>query len=93
VRRVLGELLGRAALDYLPGVHDQHLVGEVAGRGDVVSDVEHGEPEALAKVVEQAEDLQPDRDVQHGHGLVGEQDARVGGERAGEGDPLALAAG
>jgi hypothetical protein len=32
-------------------------------------------------------------DVQHGHRLVGEQDARVGGERAGERNPLTLASG
>src|SRR5208282_3047676 len=42
MRRVLGDLLGRTALDDLPGVHDQHLVREVARRGDVMGDVEHG---------------------------------------------------
>ena len=50
---MLGDVLGRAALDDLPGVHDQHLVGEIARRRDVVGDVEHGELEALAQVVEQ----------------------------------------
>src|SRR5580704_1933390 len=93
MRRVLGDLLGRAALYDLSGVHDQDLVREVAGRGDIVGDIEHREPETLAEVVEQAEHLQADRDVEHGHWFVGEQHARPGGQRTGEGDPLALAAG
>src|SRR5271169_3728267 len=93
MRRDLGDLLGRASLDDLSGVHDQDLVREVAGRGDVVGDIEHREPEPLAEVVEQGEHLQADRDVEHGHWFVGEQHAWPGGQRTGEGDPLALAAG
>src|SRR5580692_451818 len=93
MRRDLGDLLGRASLYDLSGVHDQDLVREVAGRGDVVGDIEHREPETLAEVVEQVEHLQADRDVQHRHRFVGEQHARVGGQRTGEGDALALAAG
>ena len=91
--RLLGDLLGRAALHDLAGVHDQDLVGEVPGRGDVVGDVQHGQAEALAQVVEQVQHLEPDRDVQHGHRLVGQQHGRAGGQRPGERDPLALAAG
>ena len=41
VGRPLGDVLGRPSLDDLAGVHHEHLVGEVAGRGDVVGDVEH----------------------------------------------------
>src|SRR5271169_6132812 len=93
MRRDLGKLLGRASLHDLSGVHDQDLVREVAGRGDVVGDIEHREAEAPAEVVEQVQHLQADRDVEHRHWLVGEQHARAGGQRTGEGDPLALAAG
>src|SRR6516165_10034217 len=93
MRRALGQLLSRAPLDDLPGVHDQHLVGEVACGRDVVGDVEQGELEAAAQVVEQAQHLQPDRDVQHRHRLVGEQDARPGGQRPGERDALPLTTG
>jgi len=57
-----------------------------------VGDIEQREPETLAEVVEQAEHLQADRDVEHGHWFVGEQHAWPGGQRTGEGDPLALAA-
>src|SRR5580658_3238208 len=93
MRGDLGDFLGRASLDDLSRVHDQDLVREVAGRGDVVGDIEHREPETPAEVVEQVEHLQPDRDVQHGHWFVGQQYARAGRQRPGERDPLALAAG
>ena len=36
--RLLGDLLDRAALDDLPGVHDQHLVREVTRGSDVVGE-------------------------------------------------------
>src|SRR5699024_10942637 len=41
--RVQYHLVGRAALDHLAAVHHQDLVGEVAGGGEVVGDVEHRE--------------------------------------------------
>ncbi len=93
MRRLLRHVFSRAALDDLAGVHDQHLVSEVPGRCDVVGDVEHRQLEPRAQVVKQAQHLEPDRHVQHGDRLVGEQDARLGGERPGERDPLPLPAG
>ena len=47
VRRALGDGLAVAALDHPAGVHDQRLVGEVAGRRDVVGDVEDGQVEPV----------------------------------------------
>ena len=49
--------------------------------------------EAFLEVPQQVEDAEPDGDVEHRHGLVGQQDLRVGAERTGDGDALALAAG
>src|SRR5215472_20913 len=46
---LLCQLLRRSALDDLPGVHDENLVGEVARRRDVVGDVQQGELEPLAQ--------------------------------------------
>ena len=82
----------RTALDDLPGVHHEQLVGDVARRGDVVGDVEQRELEATAQVVKQGEHLESDGDVQHRDRLVGEEHAGAGGESAGERDPLPLAA-
>src|SRR6185437_167027 len=93
VRGTLGDVLGRPALDDLAAVHHQHLVGEVAGRGDVVRDVEQRQCKPGAQVIEQVEHLQPDGDVEHGYRLVGQQHGRLRGQGPGEGNPLALAAG
>ena len=93
MRGLLGQLLGRSALDDVARVHDQHLVGEVPGRRDVVGDVEQREPEVAPQLVEQAQHLQPDRDVEHGNRLVGQQHGGPRRQRPGEGDPLPLSAG
>jgi hypothetical protein len=49
--------------------------------------------EAPAQVVEQAQHLETDRDVEHRDRLVSEENPRPGGERAGERDALALTTG
>ena len=63
------------------------------GRGQIVGDIEHGQVPVPLEPVKQVEDLQPDRHVEHGDRLVGEQDVRVGGQGPGDGHPLALATG
>src|SRR3954454_22683457 len=47
VQRALQHVLGRPALDDLAGVHDEHLVGDVARARQVVRDVEEREPVLL----------------------------------------------
>ena len=44
-------------------------------------------------VLEQVDDLRLDRHVERGHRLVGHQQLRLQGQRAGDADALALAAG
>lgn len=55
-----------------------------------MGDVEDREVHAVLEVLEQVEHPEPDRDVQHRDGLVGEEDLGVGAERAGDGHALAL---
>ena len=56
-------------------------------------DVQDRELELRAQLVEQVEDLEADRDVEHRDRLVGQQHPRPRGERARDRDTLALAAG
>ena len=58
----------------------------------VVRDEEQREAEALLQIVEQVQDLRLDRDVERRDGLVGDDEARLDGERAGDADALALPA-
>src|SRR5439155_24964672 len=60
----LGEhLLRRAALDDLPGVHDEDVVGEVAGAREVMRDVEERDVALLLQLQHQVEDPDANRDV------------------------------
>ncbi len=76
----------------LPEVHHGDPVGDVAHDAQVVRDEDVGQPELRLEVLEQVEDLRLHRDVERRDGLVGDDQLRVDGERAGDADPLALAA-
>ncbi len=55
-------------------------------------DEQHGQPEALAQVGEQIDDLRLNGDVERGHRLVGDDELRLDGKRPGDADPLPLPA-
>ena len=61
--------------------------------GQVVRDEEEREAQLALQVLEQVDDLRLDRHVQRGDRLVGDDQLRLQGERAGDADALALAAG
>ena len=86
-------LLGRPDLDDLAEVHDGDAVGDLAHDREVVGDEHVGRPELLLEVLEQVDDLRLDRHVERRDRLVGDDELRAQRERAGDPDPLALAAG
>ena len=58
-----------------------------------MGDEQVGQAALATQVEHQPEQLGPDRDVEHRHRLVGDDDLRVHDQRAGDDHPLALAAG
>ena len=56
-------------------------------------DEQHGEPEGLLQVLDQVQHLRLHRHVQRRDRLVRDDEFRLDGERAGDADALALAAG
>ena len=76
----------------LAEVHHGDAVGDVSDDREVVRDEEVREPELVLELDEQVDDLRLDRDVERGDRLVEDQHLRVQRERAGDADPLALAA-
>jgi hypothetical protein len=93
MRRRLRDGLAVAALDHPARVHHQGLVREVAGRRDVVGDVQDGQVQPLLEVAQQVQHAEADGNVQHGHRLIREQRLGVGAQCPGDGDALPLAAG
>ena len=93
--RVLGvlvELIPAGYLDDLAQVHYRDSVGDVPHDRQVVGDEEVGEVEALLEGTEQVDDLGLNGDVESGDGLVADDEGRVYSQRAGNANPLALAA-
>ena len=86
-------LLGRPGLDDPAEVHHRDPVGDVPGQPEVVGDHEDAEAELLAQLEQQRQDLAADRRVEAGDRLVGDQQLRLEGQRAGDQHALPLAAG
>ena len=86
------DVLDRAALDDLAGVHDEDVVGDVTRARKIVRDVEEGDPALLFQPQHEVQDSDPDRDVEHADRLVGEDDLRLDGERARDRHALPLPA-
>ena len=78
-------------LDELAAVHHGDAVADVADRREVVRDEEVGEVEPPLQVHEEIEDLRAHRDVERRHGLVADDERRIGGERPRDRDALPLA--
>ena len=93
VQRLPVQVVGGAELDEAAEVHHADAVGDVADDGEVVGDEHQREVEAILEVDEQVDDLRLDRHVERRDRLVGEDDVRLDGQRPGQTDALALAAG
>ncbi len=87
------EIRRRPGLDESPRVHHGDVLAEFAHDREVVADEDDRQIELDAQLVDQVEDLRLDRDVERGRRFVAEQYRRFGGERHGDGDALAHAAG
>ena len=83
----------RAELDDAPGIHHRDPVADFRDDAEIVGDEQDRGALLAPQIVEQAEHLRLDRDVERGRRLVGDQDAGIVGERHGDADPLAHAAG
>jgi hypothetical protein len=93
VRRPQVDALLRADLDDLAQVHHRDPVADVVDDPQIVGDEQVGDPQVTPQLVEQVQDLRPDRHVQSGHGLVADDQPRAYGQRASDADALPLPSG
>ena len=68
-------------------------MGDVADDGQIVGDEQVGDAELALQVLEQVDDLGPDRHVEGRDRLVGDDEVRLQGQGPGDPDALALATG
>ncbi len=87
------ELACRGAFDNAPEIHDEHAVGEIANDRKIMRNEEIGKRQLRLHLDQQVEDLRLDRKVEGRDRLVADDELRLQDQRAGDADPLALAAG
>ena len=92
VSRHVPERPGRARLDHLPEVHHGHDVGDVTDDREVVRDEQEPDVELARQLRQQVRELGLRRRVERRERLVERDHRRVGRERSGDRDPLALSA-
>ena len=93
VERVGEEVFGGGDLHQAAEVHHADAVGDVLHHQEVVGDEEVGEAALVLQAAQEVDDLALDRDVERADRLVADDHLGLDGERAGDGDALALAAG
>ena len=93
MQRIGEQAFGRAGFHDLPEVQDGDVVADVLDHPEIVGDEQVAEAEIVLQPAQEVEDLCLYRDVEGGDGLVAAEEFRAAGERAGDGDALALAAG
>ena len=86
-------LLERAAREHATAVHHHQMIGQARDLVRGVADVEHRDRQLVVQPLQVGQDLLLARDVQGGKRLVHQQHPRADRQGAGDGDPLALAAG
>ena len=79
-------------LDDAPALHDHDAMREIAHQRQVVGDEDVGEVELVLEAVQERDHLGLDGDVEGRNRLVADDQLRLEGQSAGDGDALALAA-
>ena len=76
-----------------PKIHHSYPVGDRIDDTQVMRDEQVGKAEAILQILQQVQDLRPDRHVERRDRLVEHDEAGLEGDGAGDPDPLPLAAG
>src|SRR5881628_861101 len=92
VQRLRDDFLSDPELDDPAQVHDRDPVRHVPRHPDVVGDEHEGEPDIVTELEQEIHDPCADRDVEHGHRLVRDDELRLEDDRPRDRDPLPLPA-
>ena len=87
--RVVKDVVDLALLDHPAQIHHDDVVGHLGDHAEVVGDEHDRHPALLLQLAQEIQDLGLGRDVEGRRGLVGDEEARIAGQR--DGDHRALA--
>ena len=93
VQRVGKNVVGLAVLHQIAQVHNADSVGDMLDDGQIVGDEKIRQVALFLQGFQQVDDLRLNGDVQRGDRLVADDELGVQGQRTGNADTLALAAG
>src|SRR5882672_1313143 len=93
VQWFLEDLSRFADLYNLAEIHHCDAVGDVFHHGEIVRDEDEREVHLAGELREEIDDLRLDGNIERAHRFVGHDKLRLDGERAGDGDALALPSG
>ena len=91
VARIGQQILRRAFLDHLAGVHHQHARADIGDHAEIVADQDDGGAEVAVQPAQQVEDLRLDGHVERRGRFVGDEQGRLVGEAHGQHHALAHA--
>ena len=91
--RLREQVLDGGLLDLAAGIHDDDALGHLGDDAEVVRDEDDGGAGLGLELAHEIEDLRLHGDVERGGRLVGDQQLGIAGERHGDHDALAHAAG
>ena len=92
VQRMRAELGGLGDLDELTEIHHRDAVTDMRHGGEIVADEQVADAKRRLQMLQLVHDLRADRHVERRDRLVQHDQPRVGHQRTGDGDALALAA-
>ena len=84
--------IARSELDQAAEIHYCRAVTDVANDGQVVTDKQHGHAETRLELHQKVQHLRPNGNIERRNRLVADEQRGAQSERAGDDDPLALAA-
>ena len=93
MRRAGVKVVHPRLLDDMTGIHDGDVMGEAGDDAEIVRDPDDGGAELGLQPLDELDDLRLDRHVERRRRLVGDDQFRRAGERHGDHDALAHAAG
>ncbi len=85
---IFKNILQRAQLDHLPGIHDRHTIAILRHHTEVMGDEQHSGVQTALEGGYHVQHLRLDRHIQGCGGFIGDQERWIAGQGDGDDDPL-----